>query len=150
MPALADQFLDGGDDLLDLGVGELDGAEDDVFGLLLGAGLDHHDAVLMADDHDVERGVGALGVGGIDDELAIDAAHAHGAHGGAEGNVRERERSGRGVDADDVGIVFLVGGEDQRDDLGLVAEAVGEERADGAVDLARRSGSPSRWAGLRA
>ena len=78
----------------------------------------------------------ALGIGGVDDELAIHAAHAHGANRGAEGNVRKRQRAGGGVDADHVGIVFLVGGEDQRNHLGLVAETVGEERADGAVDLA--------------
>ncbi len=54
LPARRDEVLDAGDDLLDLVVGELDGADDDLFGNLLGAGLDHHDAVLGADDHDVE------------------------------------------------------------------------------------------------
>jgi hypothetical protein len=131
-----DQLIDGGDDLLDLGVGKLDGGEDDLFGLFLGAGLDHHNAVFVADDHDVDGGGGALRVGGVDDELAIDAAHAHGADGGAEGNVRQSQGASSGVDADHVRIVFLVGGEDQGDDLGLIAEAIGEERADGAIDLA--------------
>ena len=74
-------------------------------------------------------------IGGVDDELAIDAAYAHGANGGAEGNVGESQRGRGGIDANDVGIVLLVGGEDQRDDLRLVAESIGEERADGAVDL---------------
>jgi hypothetical protein len=59
--------------------------------LFLGARLDHHDAVFVADDHDVDGGGGALGVGGIDDELAIHAAHAHRAHRGAEGNVGESQ-----------------------------------------------------------
>ncbi len=90
----------------------------------------------MADDHDVDGGGGALGIGGVDDELAIDAAHADGAHRGAEGNVRESQRASGGVDADHVGVVLLVGGEDQRNHLGLIAEPVGEERTDGAVDLA--------------
>jgi hypothetical protein len=84
-----DQLVDGGDDLLDLHVSKLDGRQNDLFGLFLGARLDHHDAVLVADDHDVDGGGGALGVSGVDDELAIDAAHAHRAHRGAEGNVRE-------------------------------------------------------------
>ncbi len=43
---------------------------------------------------------------------------------------------GGGIDADHIGIVFLVGGEDQRDHLGLIAETIREERTDGAVDLA--------------
>ena len=130
------QLVDGGDNLLDLRVRKLDGGQDHFFGLFLGARLDHHDAVFVADNHDVDRGGRALGVGGIDDELAIDAAHANRANRGAERNVRERQRAGGGIDADHVGIVFLVGGEDQRDDLRLVAEAVGEQRADGAIDLA--------------
>ena len=136
LAGLGGEVSDGGDDLLDLVVAELDGGEDDFLGLLLGAGFDHHDAVLVADDHDVHGAAGTLGIGGVDDELAVHAAYAHGADGGAKGNVRERQGTGSGVDADHVGIVLLVGGEDQRDDLRLIAEAVGEERADGAVDLA--------------
>ncbi len=134
---LGGEVVDGGDDLLDLGVGEFDGREDDLFGLFLGARLDHHDAVFVADDHDVDGGVGALGISGIDDELAVDPADANCADGGAERNVGERQGAGGGVDADHVGIIFLVGGEDQGDDLGFVAEAVREKRADGAIDLAR-------------
>ncbi len=51
-----DQLVDGGDDLLDLHVSKLDGRQNDLFGLFLGARLDHHDAVLVADDHNVDRG----------------------------------------------------------------------------------------------
>ena len=54
LAGLGDEFLDAGDDLLDLAVGELDGVDDALFGDLAGAGLDHRDAVLGADDHDVE------------------------------------------------------------------------------------------------
>ena len=91
---------------------------------------------LVADDGDVDLAIAALGVGRVDDELAVDLTYAHCADGAVERNVRERQRCAGGVDADDVGIVFLVSGEDQRDDLRLVAEAFREERADGAVDLA--------------
>ena len=115
---------------------EFDGGQDGLFGLFLGARLDHHDAVLVADDHDVYRGGGALGIGWIDDKLAIHAANPDCAHGGAEGNVGESQCAGGGVDADHIGVVFLVGGEDQCNHLGLVAEAVRKERTDGAVNLA--------------
>ena len=77
----------------------------------------------------------ALGVGGIDHELAVHAAHAHRAHRGAKGNVGERHRRGCGVDADHVGIVLLVRGEDQRDQLRFIAESIGEQRAHGPIDL---------------
>ena len=49
-----------------------------------------------------------------------------------------------------VGVVLLVRGEQQADDLGLVVPAVGEQRAQRPVDARARSGSPSRWAGPRA
>ena len=101
-----------------------------------GAALDHHDAVFCADDRDVQRALKPLGVGGIDDELAVHLADAHRADRAAERNVGKRQRRAGGVDADDVGIVFFVRGEDQGDDLGLVAEIFGEQGADGAVDLA--------------
>ncbi len=117
-------------------MGELDGVDDVLFGALLGAGLDHHDAVLGADDHDVEDGLGALGIGGVDDHLAVDEADADCADGAVEGDIGEGEGAGGAVDAEDVGIIFLVGGVDEGDDLGLVAEGLGEEGADGAVDLA--------------
>ena len=114
---------------------KLDSRQNSLFRLFLGARLDHHDAVLVADDHDVDRGGGALGIGGVDDELAFHAAHAHCAHRGAEGNVTERQSAGGGVDAHHVGIVLLVGGEDQGNQLGLVAEALRKERAQRTVDL---------------
>ncbi len=56
---------------------------------------------------------------------------------GVERNVRKRQRGRCGIDADHVRIVFLVGGEDQRDDLGLVAEPVREHGADGTINLTR-------------
>ena len=130
------QLVDGGNDFLNLRMSELDGGQDDVFRLFLGARLDHHDAVLVADNHDVDRSLSALGVGGINDKLAIHTTDAHSANRGAEGDVGKRQRCRGGVDADHVGIVFLVGGENQRDDLRLVAETIREERADGAIDLA--------------
>ena len=75
-------------------------------------------------------------VGRVDDELVIDDADADGADRAVERDVRERERAAGAVDAEHVGVVFLVGRVDERDDLRLVAEGLREERADGTVDLA--------------
>ena len=55
LAGLGHQLVDRGDNLLDLFVRKLDGREDHLFGLFLGARLDHHDAVFVADDHDVHR-----------------------------------------------------------------------------------------------
>ena len=78
---------------------------------------------------------GALSVGRVDDELVVDDADADRADRAVEGDVRERERAAGAVDAEDVGVVLLVGRVDERDDLRLVAEGLREQRADGAVDL---------------
>ena len=67
----------------------------------------------------------------------VNVSDADCADGTVEGDVRERERAAGAVDAEHVGIVFLVGRVDERDHLGLVAEGLREERADGAIDLAR-------------
>ena len=91
LAGLRDQLVDGSDDLLDLGMGEFDGCQNDFFRLLLRARLDHHDAVLVADNHDVHRGLCALGISGIDDELPIHAAYANGANRGAERNITESQ-----------------------------------------------------------
>ena len=115
---------------------ELDGADDVLFRDFLRAGLDHHDTVLGADDHDVDGACGALRVGRVDDELAVNHSDAHRAHGAVERDVGQRERAAGTVDAEHVGIVFLVGGVDERDHLGLVAEGLGEQRTNGPVDLA--------------
>ena len=71
------QLLDGRDDLLDRGVRGFERADDLRFGDFLGARLDHHDAVAAAGDDQVERALLALGVGRVDDVLAVDQADAH-------------------------------------------------------------------------
>ena len=119
---------------------ELDCADDYFFRNFLGAGLDHDDAVFGADNHDVEQAGEAFGVGRVDDVLLFacfaDVADPDRADGAVEWDVREGERAACAVDAEDVRIVFLVGGIDERNDLGFIAESFREERADGAIDLA--------------
>ena len=132
-----DEVVDACDDLLDLFVGEFDGTDDNFFGDFLGARLDHHDAVFGADNHDVQLADQTLRVGWIHDVLAVNITNANRADRAMEGDVRECEGAARTVNAEDVGVIFLVGGVDECDDLGLVAEGLGEEGADGAVDLAR-------------
>ncbi len=117
-------------------MGELDGVDDLLLRALLGAGLDHHNAVLGADDHDVEDAYEALSIGGVDDEAAIDQADANCADRTMEWDVREGQCAACAIHAEDVGIVLLVRRVDERDHLGLIAEGLGEERANGPVDLA--------------
>ena len=67
-------------ELADLLVRDVERLEEDVLGHLFGAGLDHRQAVLRADDDQVERRLlEVLLVRRVEDELAVDAADADGA-----------------------------------------------------------------------
>src|SRR5690348_2464766 len=52
-----------------------------------------------------------------------------------ERDIRQRQRAACAVDAEHVWIILFVGRVDEGDNLGLIAECLGKERADGAVDL---------------
>ena len=104
-------------------------------GVLGAAGLDHHDGdvavVERTAGHDqLEGGLVALLVGGVGDPLAVGGeGHAHGADGAVEGDAGEHQGGGGAVDGQHVVGVLLVGAEDGAHDVDLVAEALGERRA---------------------
>ena len=122
-----------------------------LLGDLAGARLDHDDRVVGAGDDQVDVGLVALGVGRVEDELAVDPADAH----GADGRV-ERESSEQ-VSATEAPLMARMSGSfwpsaerTKAIDLRLVVEALREERAAWAGRSGGRSGSPSRSAGPRA
>ena len=118
---------------------KLHGGEHVVLGDLLGAGLDHRDEVSRAAQLQVQIGVLALLIGGVNDKLAglHVAADAHAGKRALEGHAAERHGQGSTHDVDDVKGVDLVGDERGSDDVHLVAEAVREARANRTVDHAR-------------
>ena len=63
-------------------------------------------------------------------------ANPHSAHRAVEGDIRQPQRRARGVDANNVGIVLFVRRKHQRNHLGLIAEALGKQRANRPIDLA--------------
>ena len=109
---------------------------------LLRAGLEHADEGGGAGELEVEVGRVALLVGRVHEELARlgVAADAHAGERPLEGHAAHGEGDGGAHDGDGVDGVDLVGHEGHGDDLDLVAEAVGEGRAYGAVDHAGREG----------
>jgi hypothetical protein len=100
------------------------------------AAFDHHHAFFCSYDGDIQRAQQALVIRGVDHELIVDLADSHCTDGAAKGNVGKGQGRASGIDADDIGIVVFVCGQDQCDDLSLVAEIFGEHGTDGAVDLA--------------
>jgi hypothetical protein len=138
LAGLRGEGVDAGDDLLDRGVAALERLDHLVFRHFLRARLDHHDAVLGAGDDEVERAALPLLEGRVDDEVAVGEADADAGERAALRNARQRQRRRGAGDREHVGIVVGVGRDDERDDLRLVAPAVGEERADRAIDQAAR------------
>ena len=70
------QFDDRVDHRLHAGVGEHDALQDVVFAHLLDLGLDHHDRVGGAGDHQVHPAVLHLVAGGVENILTVHIAHA--------------------------------------------------------------------------
>ena len=132
---LAELLLDV-DERLQSAVAEENGFCHHFFGHDRGAGLDHHDRVAGAGHDEVDIGVLEVADGGVDHELAVDAADPHGADRAHERDRADRERAGRGKRAEDVGLVLLVRREDRDHDLDVVLVALGEERPDRSVGQA--------------
>ena len=126
-----------GTQLLDRVVGDVERVEDLRLGDLVGAGLDHRDALGGAGHDQVEVGVvEQILLVGVDDEVAVDLADADRADSVRDRCAGQLQRRGGTVDREDVVGVDVVNRQRHRDQLRLKAPALGEERADGAVDHA--------------
>ncbi|CAM5196073.1 hypothetical protein CDEN61S_01829 [Castellaniella denitrificans] len=131
------QFMDGVDAGLHLFMAEHHGTQHHVFGQLFGFGFDHQHGGFGPGDHQVQLGLAAhLRGAGVQDVLAVDVAHAGGAHRTVEGNAGDRQ-GGRGADqSGDVGIDFRIHRHRVDDDLDVVVEAFREQRTQRTVDQA--------------
>ena len=125
------------DHRLEVPVAEHHGAEHDLLGQLLGFRLDHQHRVLGAGDDEVELALGHLVERRVEHVFVVDEADARGADRPHERRARQRQRRRRGDQREDVGIVFEIVRQRGDDHLRLVAPAIGEQRADRAVDQAR-------------
>ena len=131
---LGDHLIDELDLLLVFLVGLLDGLEHLIVGNLVGAGLDH-DHLLAGGDHgDVQIGDLALLAGGVDDQLTVHKAHLHGAHRAVPGNVGNGEGGGGADEGGDLGRAVMIHSHDGGHNGHIVAEVIGEQGTDGAVD----------------
>ncbi len=106
------QVADGGANLFDFGVSELNGIENGVFFNFLRARFDHYYCVGAGDNHQTQKAFVDFLVSRVDHELAIDETDSNCANRAIERNIGQREGRGGGVDGEDVGIVFGIGGED--------------------------------------
>ena len=130
---LGHQFLDEADDFSVGLLGAPDGLEDDLLGHLVGAGFHHDDGITGAADDHAQSAVIALFVGGVDDVLAVPVGDAAGADGPVEGNLGDGQGSRCSDHGQDFRRVLLVCRQDCQGYLDVVVQALGEQRADGAV-----------------
>jgi hypothetical protein len=124
--------------LLDPLVGHGEPLGDRLLGHLEGAALHHHDRVFAPRHDHVQLAVLELLEGGVQHPLPLDAADAHRGDRAREGDAGKHQRHAGAGDPQHVGVVLLVGADHGDEHLRLVGEAVGEERAQRAVDQPRR------------
>ena len=111
-------------------------------GLLGTPGFHHHDGDVAvveftAGDHELESALVTFGVGGMRNPGAVLCErHAYRADRAVERNTRDHEGSRRGVDAENVMRVGLIGSENGEHDLHFVAETIGECRTQRSVGQA--------------
>ena len=98
------------------------------------------DVVLGPDVDQVEIALVPLIVGGIGDELAIDASHANRADRSRERDIAHTERCGCAIDREHVGIILSIRAQENGDDLGVVEIAGGEEGTQWAIRHSRGEG----------
>ena len=131
---LGHHLVDEGDLLLVLLVGLLDGLKHDVVGHLVGAGLDHDHLLAGGDYGDVQVGDLTLLAGGVEHQLAVHQAHLQGADRAVPGDVGDGQGSGGADEGGDLGRAVVVHAHDGGHDGHIIAEVIGEQGADGAVD----------------
>ena len=75
------------DQRLDGFVTKFERGDHHIFGDFIRAAFDHEDGVFRAGDAQIKVGCLDFGVGRVDDELAVDASHAHRADGSVPGDI---------------------------------------------------------------
>ena len=123
------ELFNSGDDRLDGSLAELEGLDEALFRDLVSRTFDHEHLGLGADIDQVEGAGEHLFNLWVGDELAIDLGNTHRADRSIPRNVGDGESGRTAVEHEDVRLVDLVTREQQTDELNLVEEAIGEERA---------------------
>src|SRR5437870_288705 len=132
-PDLLLQLELGSADPLDLLVRQRQRVEHHLLAYAPCARLDHEDGIGRPGDHEVEVGIAYLRHRRVDDDLAVDVAHAHRSDRALERYVGDHEGAGTAVDAEDRRIVLLVDRQHGRDDLHVEAKALRKQRAQRTV-----------------
>ncbi len=136
LAALVGQLGDGADRGLHLLVAVHDRAEHHLLGQFARLRLDHQDRLRGSRHDQVQLRALELGLGRVEDVLTVEVTHARGADRTVERDAGQRHRRGGADHRGDVGVHFRIDRQDRGDDLHLVVETVGEQRAERSIDEA--------------
>ena len=134
---LADFGLDALDKLDDLLVGLVAGHDAVIHILvrdLVGAGLDHGNALVGGGHGDGHLADLALGGVGVDDKLIVHQAHGNAGNGALPGDIGDGQGNGGADEGGDLRGVVLVHRHNRADNGHVVAHVLGEQGTDGPVN----------------
>ena len=143
-------ILDKLDDFLVCLVAGHDAVVHILVGHLVGAGLDHGDALVGGGHGNGHLADLALLSVGVDDKLPVNQAHGNAGDGALPGDVGDGEGDGGANHGGNLRGVVLVHGHHGADDGHVVAHVLGEQGADGPVDHAAGEGGLLAGAALTA
>ena len=106
------------------------------FGHKFGLAFHHDHGVARSGEHDVEIAALQLLARGVDHKFAVHATDAATGNGAIKRKRREAHRGGSGGNAQHVGQILTVGGNDAGQHLHFVSVTLGKERTNRAVDQA--------------
>ena len=130
---LGHDAVDEGQHLLDLGMAGLDGFHHGGFVHLVGAGFDHDDLVHAGGQGQGQVADLALGLGGVQYDLAVHQTHGHAGDGALPGDVGHGDGQGGTVHAGNLSGVVRVQAHDGHGHADVIAHLLGEKGTDGTV-----------------
>ena len=134
LPDFGYHAVDEGNLFLIFLMGHLNGAEHGVVVHLVGPGLDHDHLFAGRDDHHIQIGEFLLFLTGIQHQFPVHKAHFQGPDRTVPGNVGDGEGGGGANQRGDFRGAVGVHAHDRTHDRHIVAEIIGEEGADRAVN----------------
>ena len=143
---LGDNAVYKAEQLLYLRMSLHNGVVHNVVGYLVGARFDHDHLIHRCGNGEVKVALSALLLGGVNDELAVHKTHENAADRSVPRNIRYRQGDGCADHCRDLGGAILIDRHNGKCERHVIAQVLGEERANGAVD--DTCGQDSLFAGL--
>ncbi len=131
---------------LDFIAAPFQGIDNHVLGHKTGLALDHGQGIAGSGKNQVDIALRLFIEAWIEHELAVDAANAGAGNGAGKGQRGNHQGGGGACQGQNIGFIFLVGGNHTGQNLHILIEPFWKKRPDGAVDQTGNQGFPFRRA----